>query len=248
MRLLLICILTTFFLTGCKEDKLGLVLSSYNGYKAESLTRIFGAPYETQQLNNGFVQYFGFTDSTYVPPSINVRNDKNSSSGSWGSNKNTDLDINARGGYYRDYSCSLSFFLSQDLTIKSSNYSGNSCARYAKRSYVNPEYILDLPNSYSEIYGFSFRKTKKGIKVIGVKEGSAAARAGLKKGNIISKVNQKTIVALPIEFADDLIRNSNTVTLEVLDKKKARTISFRRSKIGNVELLSKKQRKFLGFN
>lgn len=247
MRKLENCALIVIALTlsACAtKQKLGIVLDSYIGYSAKNLFDTFGHPKNIQQSGANTLYYYGFQASTYSPPTTSIGLGTGfGRRGNYFSGINTGFG----SGYYRNYSCNISFIADASGKIINADASGNSCNQYAKRSLVNPKFILDLPKLDREIEGFTYKKTRKGLLVKSVLEKGLAYKAGLQAGDIIQSINQVDITRLPIEFALQELDRDKKVTVELLRNKHKMMFSIEKSKLPLLRLYSKSARKFLGF-
>ena len=249
---LLIC----FISFGCSsKEKLEAVLDSYVGYPISSLKKQMGEPKNIQKINGSQAYIYGFLRTVYVPPTTVAST--NTTGGAYtnflGDSAYTSLDtnstttVNTYGGYYQNYYCILKFF-TNGSKVSSATYEGNSCLTYAKHQYVNPQFVLDLPNLYKVLYGIDYKKTKQGIKITKVRDGSHAQDAGLLAGDLITFINNKNVIGLPIEFADDLFNKNNQINLRITRGNEEKQISIKKTKFPRISLYKKSTRKFLGYN
>jgi hypothetical protein len=221
-----IILISLFLTTACSEkDKLKAVMNSYVGYNIESVSAQLGYPLSKIEEASFTIYRYGFSKLVYTSNGL--------------SNSNT--------GHYEQYRCSIEFKVDKKNIIHSYDYSGNGCYSYAKKKYVNPKYILDLPTNVTEFYGFEYKKISKGLKIESVDERSKAFEAGLRKNQIIQRLNGQDITGLPIEFAVDIISKHKKLKLEILDKKQINNIDIEITKIKTLELYKPKINKFLGF-
>jgi hypothetical protein len=231
--------------SACSEkEKLKAVMNSYIGYNIESVSSKLGHPLSTTEEGAYKIYKYGFSNISFVKN--RTSNNSSSTAGGFWSGVADGLSYN--GGYYQQYNCSLEFKVDQQSIIRNYYYTGNSCSAYGKKKYVNPRYILDLPNKVTEFYGFEYKKTKKGLKVESIDERSRAFEAGLNNGDIIQKINGQSIIALPIEFAADLISKNRKIKLDILRKKEMKILTIEITKIPTLEFYQKGIRKFLGFS
>ncbi len=232
VTLLLVCF-TSF---GCStEKKLEAVLESYVDYPVASLRNQMGEPEKILRLddNGDSVYVYGFSRTAYVPQTTRFNS--------------ANTQANTYGGYYKNYYCTLKFSITNNK-VSSASYKGTSCSNYAKHQYVNPQFILDLPNLYKTIYGINYKKIKRGIRITDVKDGSHAQEAGLQKGDLIISINKKSVLGLPIEFTDDLLNNNNQISLEVVRKNETKNISIKKTKFPKASFYKKSIKKFLGYD
>ena len=226
--LTLLSLLICFISFGCSsKEKLEAVLDSYVGYPISSLKKQMGKPKSIQTINGSQVYNYGFLRTTYVQPATVAR-------------KNA-----IGGGYYQDYYCVLKFF-TNGSQISSTTYEGNSCLTYARHRYVNPQFVSDLPNLYKVMYGIDYKKTKQGIKIISVRDGSHAQDVGLLAGDLITSINNKNVIGLPIEFADDLFNTNNQIDLRIMRGNEEQQIAIKKTKVPRLSLYKKSVKKFLG--
>jgi hypothetical protein len=236
----LFCLILCFSSFGCSsEEKLTAVLDSYVGYPISSLKKQMGEPNEIQKLDDIQAYIYGFSRVDFVPSNTVVTR----SSRRYPYTKVVD----SFGGYYQRNYCTLKFF-TKGTKIDSARYEGNSCLSYARRKYVNPQFVLDLPNLYKVLYGVDYKKTKQGIKITKVRDGSHAQDAGLLAGDLITFINNKNVIGLPIEFADDLFNKNNQINLRITRGNEEKQISIKKTKFPRISLYKKSTRKFLGYN
>jgi hypothetical protein len=240
----LIAVLTLTLSACATKEKLGIVLDSYIGYSSKNLFDTFGHPKNIQQNGANTLYYYGFQASTYSPPTTSIG--LGSGFGRRG-NYFSGINTGFGSGYYRNYSCSISFNVDASGEIINADASGNSCNQYAKRSLVNPKFILDLPKLEREIEGFTYKKTKRGLVVKSVLKEGLAYNAGLREGDIIQSINQVDITRLPIEFALQELNKSKKVNVELLRDKRKMIFNIEKSQLPLLSLYSKSARKFLGF-
>ncbi len=241
-QLLLACLLICFVLTSCSsKDKLLAVLDSYYGYKADSLYEKFGSPHNVIDNGSRKILAYGFSTSTYMPQSI-------SPYGGFGYSRGFRRGAYYGGGYYATYICRISFSVDKQTDkILSAEYVGNSCNSYAKRDFVNPRYILELPTKYSHLLGFKYKTTRKGLKVKEISEASQAYSLGLRQGDIIQKINGKSFIKLPIEFANDEFSKNDSAKIEVLRGKRTMIMTVKKTDLLVLSLYKNSIQKFLGF-
>ncbi|NQY79073.1 MAG: PDZ domain-containing protein [Candidatus Caenarcaniphilales bacterium] len=249
---LMICLMVT----SCSTDKkLTTVINSYVNYPVNDLKKQLGEPKNTLVSDGNPVYVYGFHETQYIPETTvaNTQNrggahtSFNRNSAYTSHNSNITTTVNNYGGYYQNTYCVLKFF-TKNNKISSGNFEGNSCSKYAKHKYVNPNYILDLPKLYQVIYGIEYKKNSRGIKITEVREGSNAAKSGLMEKDLVIALNDKNIVGLPIEFTDDIFEKNKEVTLTVLRDKEKLKIAVEKTKFSQLSLYPKSIKKFLGFN
>jgi len=229
-------------LTACSyKDKLEAVLNSYKGYNVEEISERLGFPKEVIEDGNSKIYKYGFTFSNYIPPA----------STGYGFGFNNYGNVNYGSSFYRGYyatnSCLLEFKVDRNNIVQDWDWSGNSCKSFAKKKYVNPQYILDLPKMVSRVYGFEYKKVKNGIQVTSVDTRSHAALIGLRVDDIIQKINGTSIVGLPVEFADDYISRNKKIKLEILRNNLPMELDVRLTELPTLELYKESVRKFLGY-
>ena len=239
-----IIVISLFLTTACSEkDKLKAVMNSYVGYNIESVSAQLGYPLSRIEEANFTIYRYGFSKLLYI--SSRTSSSSSNIGGFWSGVANG--LSNSSGGHYEQYGCSVEFKVDKKNIIHSYDYSGNACYGYAKKKYVNPKYILDLPNKVTEFYGFEYKKISKGLKIESVDERSRAFEAGLRKNQIIRSINGQALTGLPIEFAVDIISKHKKLKLEILDKKQINNIDIEITKTKTLELYKPKISKFLGF-
>lgn len=232
-------------LSSCSnKDKLDVVLDSYQGYSADALYQRLGNPVDILEDGDKKMLVYGFKRSSYrMQPTYS-----SFGYGRYGRGLNSMGYLGAGTGYYTVYECHLSFIVNKlSNKVLSSSYSGNSCNTYAKRKYVNPRFIVDLPERYSRELGFSYKHNKKGLKITKINEASQAYKVGLRDEDIITKINGKSFAKLPVEFADDVFASYDSTTVEVLRNKEIITLDIKKSDLPLMSLYNKSTKKFLGF-
>lgn len=86
----------------------------------------------------------------------------------------------------------------KDIDVYNDNETGNTDGRITRRRFATPQTPLP-PMANKAMLGVSTQKVDDGIEVINVTEESAAAKAGIKEGDIIIEADHKKI-----ETPDDL--------------------------------------------
>ncbi|MCE2928159.1 MAG: PDZ domain-containing protein [Candidatus Caenarcaniphilales bacterium] len=244
------CLIIIFLLGGCSDyEKLKIVCDSYLGYKQSFLIQNFGQPKKIISNNSDKIFEYGFIEHNFnLSPSLGV----GSGPIIRGTNRNNDTNINLNynnvQGTYSTTECRLTFTIDRNDEVKSWHQSGNACTAYAVRNYVNQQYILDLPEIVDEVYGFNVDKNSSGLRVKDVHPESKAYESGLRKNDLISRINDKEIKKLPIEFALDILKKNTKVKLTLKRKSGEEEIWISQSKIPRLSLYSKSTRKFLGFD
>ncbi len=234
-----------FGLSGCSnKDKLDVVLDSYLGYSADALYQRLGNPVDILEDGERKLLVYGFKRSSYrMRPSYS-----SFGYGRYGRGLNSLGYAGAGLGYTTIYECHLSFVVDKRSNkVLSSSYSGNSCDTYAKRKYVNPRFIIDLPERSSRELGFTYKHNKKGLKITKINEASQAYKVGLRDEDLIQKINGKSFVNLPVEFADDVFASYDSTTLEVLRNKEVISLNIKKTDFPLLSLYKKSTKKFLGF-
>ena len=83
--------------------------------------------------------------------------------------------------------------------------------------------------------GMSVEKVDRGLMVLAVFEGSPAERAGIRKGDVVTKVNGESIAGQDTDVAVAKIKGepgtSVTLTIAVSDTKRERTLTVKRARI-----------------
>jgi membrane-associated protease RseP (regulator of RpoE activity) len=242
-RNLLILSILLFALSACSEqEKLALVLESYVNYSENDLLNNFGHPSDTIMQGNNKIHYYGFSRRVYNPPL-----GYGFGTGFYG-RRGMLLGPSYYGvGSYTTYQCNISFKVDQRNIVENWNLDGNSCARYSKRKLVNPKFITDLPKLTEKVYGFKYKKTRKGIKVTSILEESIAYKNGLRKGDIIKSINSKDMTKLPVEYANDELNYNDKVTIVYERDGKQSLLSFPKTRMQKLELYPKSLKNFLGF-
>ncbi len=240
-----IFLLLCFGLNACSnKDKLDVVLDSYLGYSADSLYQRLGNPIDILEDGDKKMLVYGFRRSAYrMQPSYS-----SFGYGRYGRGMNSLGYAGAGLGYTTVYECHLSFIVNKlSNKVLSSSYSGNSCDTYAKRKYVNPRFIIDLPARSSRELGFTYKHNKKGLKITKINEASQAYKVGLRDEDIITKINGKSFAKLPVEFADDVFASYDSTTVEILRNKEFITLNIKKSDLPLLSLYKESTKKFLGF-
>ncbi|MGR8946817.1 MAG: DegQ family serine endoprotease [Gammaproteobacteria bacterium] len=102
-----------------------------------------------------------------------------------------------------------------------------------KRGFLGAQ-LQDLDPNLAEAFGI---KTKRGAVLVNVVEGSPAAKAGLQPGDVVTKVNGKTILnAASLRNEIGLMRVGDKVELEYIRDGKRRTLT---TKVGAREDIAK---------
>ena len=102
-----------------------------------------------------------------------------------------------------------------------------------KRGFLGAQ-LQDLDPNLAEAFGI---KTKRGAVLVNVVEGSPAAKAGLLPGDVVTKVNGKTVLnAASLRNEIGLLRVGEAIELEYIRDGKRRTLS---TKVGEREELAK---------
>lgn len=234
-----------FVLSSCSsKDKLNVVLDSYIGYSADALYQRLGNPVDILEDGDKKMLVYGFRRSSYrMQPTYS-----SFGYGRYGRGLNSLGYAGAGLGYTTVYECHLSFIVNkQSNKVLSSSYSGNSCDTYAKRKYVNPRFIVDLPERYSRELGFTYKHNKKGLKITQIHKESQAYKVGLRDEDIITKINGKSFAKLPVEFADDVFASYDSTTLEVLRNKEVISLNIKKTDFPLLSLYKNSTKKFLGF-
>jgi len=104
-----------------------------------------------------------------------------------------------------------------------------------------------LPNLYKVLYGVDYKKTKQGIKITKVRDGSHAQDVGLLAGDLVTFINNKNVIGLSIEFADDLFNKNNQINLRITRGNEEKQISIKKTKFPKISLYKKSVKKFLGY-
>ncbi len=243
IKLFLLFGIISLMLASCSsKSKLLAVLDSYYGYHSDSLYAKFGSPNNILDNGNRKILVYGFNTNTYMPSTISPYGGLGYSTGF---RRNI---FYGGGGGYVSYSCRISFSVDKKTNkILTAEYMGNSCDSYAKRDFVNPDYILELPNKYSHILGFTYKRTKKGLKVEEISQDSQAYQIGLRKDDIIQKINGKSFINLPIEFASDEFNKNDSSKIEVLRGKRTMIMTVKKTDLLVLSLYKNSIKKFLGF-
>ncbi|MFM7457700.1 MAG: PDZ domain-containing protein [bacterium] len=234
------CLILCFSSFGCSsEEKLKAVLDSYVGYPISSLKKQMGEPNEIQKLDDTQAYIYGFSRVDFVPSNTVVTR----SSRRYPYTKVVD----SFGGYYQRNYCTLKFF-TKGTKIDSTKYEGNSCLSYARRKYINPQFVLDLPNLYKVIYGIDYKKTRRGVKITKIENGSHAQNVGLLVDDLITSVNNKNVVGLPIEFVRDIFNTSEQIDLRLIRGNEEKQISVKKTQFPKMSLYKESVKKFLGYS
>lgn len=242
-----------FFLSSCSgEEKLKLVLDSYLGYNQSTLVQNFGQPNKIFNNGGNKVLEFEFVEHHFNLSPNNTANSLNTPSASGGVRANGSGGVNfnygdLQGSYSKD-ECRLTFTVDPRDTVKDWHHTGNACTRYATRENVNHQYILDLPRITDKTYGFNFNKSSKGMRVKDINALSSAYGEGLRKGDVISKINGVAMQGLPTEFAHAELGKNTQAKLEVLRGKEVLNLSIKKADIPRLALYKKSLQKFMGFS
>jgi hypothetical protein len=246
----IICILVCFCLSSCSdEEKLIAVLNSYKGYNIDTAIKILGSPRSIAHGANTNTYRFGFSELGYIP-----QYNSTTTSGSVSPFGRVNLFSNSSsfGGYYYSYGCDLLLLVdTKSNNVISYQWNGDSCKNYAKRRYLNPQYLKDLPRLKIKLYGMDYKKVKKGIKITNITKNGAAEKSGLQKNDIVTKINGENVVGLPEEiFSDflDLSKKKNKVELTIQRKRLDHIIQIPVSEKLQITQYKKATQKFLGFD
>lgn len=247
LLLAFISISLLLLLTSCNSsDKLSLLLDTYVGYSKQTLIDQWGVPKSIEK--DGRIQIYKYGREIYIPPSFSTSSYNTYGTQSGGeaflnSFSNSLDNTSSRGG---NYYCKISFFISDEIVKKTHwAYKGYTCKTYLKnKKFINKKYLLDLPSKSIETYGFSYEKTKGGLKITNIQKWSDAY-GKLKKGDKITYINSKDLTSLPESFASDILANNNKIELKV--KKSQETVTIIKKNVPVLETLSKSEKKYLGF-
>jgi hypothetical protein len=242
------------------KEKLKIVLDSYKGYDQASVVQNFGAPERIIDSNGSKVIEYHFTEQHFnlspnnslnssinspVNSALNNRNYLNASNGPNSTNLN--FGLGSVQGYYSSSECRLTFTADARHIVKDWHYEGSLCERYATRENVNHQYIEDLARATDKAYGFQLAKASKGMKVTELYPESSAYKAGLTKGDLVTKINDLNVVNIPIEVAYHELNSNSQAKLIVLRKAEEIKLSVKKSDIPRIYSHKKSARKFLGF-
>ncbi len=232
-------------------ERLVVVLDSYRGYNELSLNQKFGQPSKSFLSNGSKVLEFEFVEHNFNLNSSNGSNLFDNDSLSINSQPNSKYASVGYGDVNASYSineCTLAFTVDPSGIVRTWDYRGNSCTRYATRSNVNRQYLIDLPRIMDKTYAFNFKKTKKGLLITDLSPLSSAYQTGLRTKDLIIKMNDLDLRGVPIELAHDQIAKHQELNLTILRGKEEIPFLIKKSEIARLYLYKKSIRKFLGFN
>jgi PDZ domain len=271
----IICVLLTLFLlSSCDQDRtLNLVMDSYLGYKQSNLIENFGKPRDISYSGTDKILEFGFEEHNFnISPfdskdPNNIANDPalnnpginptitngilNNSILNGGIRTDGSGDVSFRygdfqGAYSRN-ECRLRFTVDQQDNVKGWNQSGNSCLRYATRSNINRQFLNDLPKITDKSYGIQLKSSSKGLKIKDLHPLSSASQLGLRKGDLITKINNIFTANLSEHSALMELSKYAQVKLEVLRGKEVLNLDIKKSDIPRLDRFRKRDRRFMGF-
>ncbi len=247
-KLALFC--SFFFLASCtSEEKLKTVLDSYKGYDQSCLVQTFGQAQKIFDSNGTKVLEYQISEQSFnLMPNNSINNSRYLYSRNRAGSNNVNFGIGSMQGYYSSDECKLTFTTDSRNIVRDWHYQGNICTRYATRENVNHKYIYDLMHETDKAYGFQLDKTSKGLKVKEVYPESSAYKTGLRKDDLLTKINDLELSNLPIELAYQELNSKSQSKLTVSRKAEEMVLVVKKSEIPRLYSYNKSTRKFLGFD
>lgn len=248
-------VLCIFLMISCNRvERLRIVLDSYKGYQEAQLYQNFGA-FQRSYLsgNNKIVEYHEKVENFHINPNANLNtNTANNNQPFFNSNnransQNINFGLGSVQGQYTSSECLLRFTIDPRNIVQTWSYDGSLCHNYATRENINPNYLRDLAVATEQSYGLTLKSSRKGAKIVDIYPGSSAYKQGLRKGDLLTRINDLDLAGLAKEFAYNELNSKNQSRIIALRKETDLDILVSKSQTPLLYSYPKSTKKFLGF-